>query len=197
MIIRGLMDGFNDETPKVEALLKGLTTKIQNQLKAAAGLVNQARDIGSSIMSALAPQLSGPDSDAGMSTLDLLKKQMNDTAALGSGIAKLASEHLNKSFLTQLVNGGTSSLGAINDLLAGGQGSVNLANQYSSGIGSSSRSIANAEAMRQTGVQLGKNGNTVLAVTVQGSVLSEHDLIKTLQKAVRNGGGLKALFGSN
>lgn len=194
-LIDGLVLGITDNSTAAQNAIKKVGQGIKDKLTAMGDLVKSARDIGSGIVSALSPQLSGPDATSGMSTLDQLKKQMTDTSSLNSGIAKLAAEHLNKGLLSQLVNGGTGSLDAINDLLGGGQNSVNLANKYSTGIGNSSRSIANAEAMRQTGVGLGKDGNTVLSVTVNGSVLSEHDLLKTIQRAVRNGGGLKAVFG--
>lgn len=117
-------------------------------------IADQYSQIGKSIADSLGPKLVAGVAGyvvqgGGTTLLGNLKKQLADTIHLKKDLAALAKGGLDASLLTVLTNGGLGSLGAADELLAGGKSGISTASSLARQINSAGGSIAGSEAARE------------------------------------------------
>lgn len=161
------------------------------------GIADDFSNIAKGISDDLGPKLVQGDQSSlrlfpGASMLDKLKKQLADTLHLKKDLAALAKGGLSNGLLEQLTAGGLDSIGAADELLAGGKSGIRAVNKTAGQITAAGGSIAGADAARQFADSLKKPIKVTLSVGKGGDDV----LDKWLQKALKTNGakfyGLKA-----
>lgn len=161
------------------------------------GIADDFSNIAKGIADSLGPKLVQGDQSSlrlfpGASMLDKLKKQLADTLHLKKDLAALAKGGLSNGLLEQLTAGGLDSIGAADELLAGGKSGIRAVNKTAGQITAAGGSIAGADAARQFADSLKKPIKVTLSVGKGGDDV----LDKWLQKALKTNGakfyGLKA-----
>lgn len=178
----------------LSAAMKADQSKAQATLSAWQSTLDRFRDISKGIQESLAPKLEAGDKGLllfpGMSLLAKLKQQLTDTLHLQKDLAQLKSAGLNGDLLGSLAAGGLGSLGAADELLAGGKSGISGVNKTAAGITKAGGTIASNEAMRQFNAQK----DVKVKIDVTGG---DKELLKLIRKWVRTdfGGNVQLALG--
>lgn len=171
-----LTTGSGQMSDAVSATVDKIGGSIKKLASAIPALIDAARGISKAVADAFSPKYLNPEADSktgGMRFIDFLKKQADDTKKMKDGLKKLAKLGLNADIIQGLASQGVGALPAVQEILAGGKNEVNVANGFDNSINNDARIIGNRTAEDVTGVNLGKNQTTVVAIQIDGKTITE------------------------